>query len=550
MTDLCPACERDILPGSASQCPGCTELYCSEWCLEDRADFHVRRCTNPRRPLTTADTLTTAVYDDMFPDDPQTNEDYFFTRARAPQDKTQLLGLYIGILKYHEVKPSTLHQWRLSGTMVENIKGLYEALPAHTRGGYYAWFLKHLDIFEPRPDALKVWYCSKKCQQDEWNGHLVDCDLGRPINSADHPRAAVHRCKVPEDAATLSNYGLARVDEAGSKMLLDVYRILFEEGVRSRDIHKWQVTGNLLQEVEKHLSRLETWKTDNIVRWVGAHRYVFDSTMAVPKDDDEQTRRFSAAVVKLWSDVGDFPSQNADEIYSAIRMWSQERTDFFTFRSALKLAHPGPEVDSWLRFGFCACGDESEESFLNNTYQILSERCSYDEFLAAYENSKFIELLDAHELRPPLRHTTGGVPRDLRAVPSLMPSGDQQHLLALALPLRLALLAPAPAAGGSQITSPNPSIGAGASTGCKSSALADLEPVRMRESECKPNCDRNAVCGGPEDEPPAQSEAQRAAALACPELSGSSAGRCLQVWASSASMRPLTVKTGGKGLTI
>jgi hypothetical protein len=68
----------------------------------------------------------------MFPDDPQTNEDYFFNHVRTPEDKTHLLGLYAGILKYHDVGPSTLHEWRLSGTMVENIKALYEvslALP-------------------------------------------------------------------------------------------------------------------------------------------------------------------------------------------------------------------------------------------------------------------------------------------------------------------------------------------------------------------------------------------------------------------------------------
>jgi hypothetical protein len=68
----------------------------------------------------------TATFEDMFPDDPQTNEDYFFNRVRTPHDKTYLFGLYIGILKYHDVKPSTLHEWRLSGTMVENIKALYE----------------------------------------------------------------------------------------------------------------------------------------------------------------------------------------------------------------------------------------------------------------------------------------------------------------------------------------------------------------------------------------------------------------------------------------
>jgi hypothetical protein len=122
----CDGCGHDISRATALKCPGCSDLYCSQSYLENLADWHVRYCTNPRRPLTTADNLVTATFEDMFPDDPQTNEDYFFNRVRTPHDKTYLFGLYIGILKYHDVKPSTLHEWRLSGTMVENIKALYE----------------------------------------------------------------------------------------------------------------------------------------------------------------------------------------------------------------------------------------------------------------------------------------------------------------------------------------------------------------------------------------------------------------------------------------
>ncbi|KAJ6457953.1 hypothetical protein C8R45DRAFT_561386 [Mycena sanguinolenta] len=357
----------------------------------------------------------------MFPDDPQTNEDYFFTRVRTPHDKTFLFGLYIGVLKFHDVKPSTLHEWRLSGTMVENIKALYEPLPAANRGGYYPWFLQHLDIFEPHSNALiavsprhpcescgvsarvrcsgcqKVWYCSKKCQESDWGGHLVNCNPGRPITSADHLRAAVHRRKLPDDLNILSDYGFTRVDEVGSKILLDVYRVVFDEGVRSRDIHQWKNSGNLLQEVEKVLRRLESWKTYSVLRWFEDHRYAFDPTMAVPKHDDQnQLGILKAAQVQLWNEVGDFPSHIHDEIHShIINTWPRAKGNFFFFRSALGTGHPGPELDTWLHFGFCACQDESEEGFLGLTYRMLASYCSYDEFFTAYTNSNIIQLLDA-----------------------------------------------------------------------------------------------------------------------------------------------------------
>ncbi|KAJ6554358.1 hypothetical protein B0H19DRAFT_1220477 [Mycena capillaripes] len=424
----CLGCINEIAPGFGVQCPGCTHhdaLYCSEYCLEARADTHARRCENPRRPLTTADTLTAAAYGDMFPEDPQTNEDYFFTRARTTNDKTHLLGLYIGIIKIHEVNPSKLHGWRTSGTMVENIKALYEDIPAGSRGGYYAWFLKNVDIFEPRSTALvslaprhlcgscgvsanvrcsackKVWYCSQNCQQKDWPSHLVDCDPGRPITSADHLRAAAHRRKLfPDDLEKLSDYGFTRVDEVGGKMLLDVYRVVFDEGVRSRDLQKWKDSGLLLVEVEKLLRRLETWKTHTVMPWFERHRHALDPALPVP-EDKTPARKLEAAIVELWKKVGDFPSQNMDEISLAMRTrWSPKRMEFFSFRAMLpEVGHPAPSMEIWVTFGFCACHDESEESFLGITYKILAGRCSYDEFCTAYETYTIIQLLDAKELR-------------------------------------------------------------------------------------------------------------------------------------------------------
>ncbi|KAJ7485132.1 hypothetical protein B0H11DRAFT_2018238 [Mycena galericulata] len=344
-----------------------------------------------------------------------------------------------------------MHEWRITGTMVEKIKALYEALPAGSRGGYYAWFLKHLDLFEPHPSAVistsphhlcaacgvsatvrcsackKVWYCSKKCQQDEWSGHLVDCVPGRPITSADHLRAAVHRKKVPEDVKLLSDYGFTRVDEVGGKMLLDVYKVVFDEGIRSRDVHKWKVSGSLLAEVEALFRRLETWKTYRIMGWFTAHRYAFDPTMTVPERHDEgtMTRRIQAAQVKLWNEVGDFPSQDIDQITAAVRAYwpkEKEKMDFFFFRSMLDLCHPSPSLSNWVSFGFCACHDESEEGFLANTYQLLAKRCTYDQFLTAYTTSRIFELLDANGLRgrrmihPYLEDVLSGSPRMFKSV--------------------------------------------------------------------------------------------------------------------------------------
>ncbi|KAJ7735791.1 hypothetical protein B0H16DRAFT_128219 [Mycena metata] len=315
-----------------------------------------------------------------------------------------------------------------------------------TRGGYFPWFLQNLDIFEPRPSALislvprhlcascgvsagvrcaackNVWYCSKRCQRREWPGHLVDCNPGRPITSADRLRAAAHRKKVPQDQETSSDYGFNRVDEVGGKILLEIYRIVFEEGVRPRDLHQWKVSNRLLKEVESLLRPLEMWKTLEVMRWFENHRYALDSSMSIPEEQDSMEDRIEAAKVKLWNTVGTFPSQNLDEIYYAMKDWSKERVDVFYFRAMMGLCHPAPNLKYWVNFGFCACQDETEERFLNLTYQMLADRCSYDAFCTAYSNSTFTELLDATGLHgrrialPYLEDVLSGSPRIFKSV--------------------------------------------------------------------------------------------------------------------------------------
>ncbi|KAJ7651217.1 hypothetical protein FB45DRAFT_997856 [Roridomyces roridus] len=424
----CDWCGANLTEPPAYECPGCTERYCSPSCLEQSADWHVRRCANPCRPLTTADHLATATFNDLFPDDPQTNEDYFFTRVRTPHDKTMLFGLYIGILKYHNVKPSTLHEWRISGTMVENIKALYEPTPVQARGLYYPWFLKHLDVFEPSPTALvsvsiparhlcascgvsagvrcagckRVWYCSQKCQKDDWSGHLVDCYAisGRSITSAEHLRAAIHRRRLPDDLGILAEFGFTRVDDRGKAVLQEVYRVVFDEGIRPRELMGWQRAGNLYPELKALLDRLHFGKTYNIISWFNENQHTFDPSAPAPEPGISDAAKIRAAMVALWQRVGDVPSQNAEEILSIIgKTWPQTKADVFRFISSLQVCHPGPDLEYWVNFGFCACQDEEEERFLSQTYRMLTDWCSFDAFFNAYRTSKLADLFDAHNLR-------------------------------------------------------------------------------------------------------------------------------------------------------
>lgn len=51
------------------------------------------------------------------------------------------------------IPPKTIHDWRVRGVLVEEIKAAYYKLPADNRGGYFPWFLQNQNILDPSAAA-------------------------------------------------------------------------------------------------------------------------------------------------------------------------------------------------------------------------------------------------------------------------------------------------------------------------------------------------------------------------------------------------------------
>ncbi|KAL2867333.1 uncharacterized protein BJX67DRAFT_381047 [Aspergillus lucknowensis] len=98
--------------------------------------------------LTTADYLEIAVIKDELPDDPQTLDDYGFSRCRSWNQKSHLLGLYKGLLINLEVEVKAIDHWRREGTLVSNIIREFKRVPDKSRGAYFPWFLKHTHLVD------------------------------------------------------------------------------------------------------------------------------------------------------------------------------------------------------------------------------------------------------------------------------------------------------------------------------------------------------------------------------------------------------------------
>ncbi|KAF8133967.1 hypothetical protein EV363DRAFT_1448604 [Boletus edulis] len=198
MAKTCDYCDGESSYGEVKlrRCAGCQKVYyCSTTCQKKGWIFHIFDC-NPLQPINTAYYLARAVYRDLLPDHPQTCEDYGFNRAVTAEEKTMLFGLYVGLIKFHEIPPKTIHNWRVRGVLVDEIKAAFYKIPEHARGGYFTWFLQNEHIV-----ALAGQPLSEEALHDRTDAILVRAwrfTGGSERDSVEAIRAAIARKSVEE----------------------------------------------------------------------------------------------------------------------------------------------------------------------------------------------------------------------------------------------------------------------------------------------------------------------------------------------------------------
>src|SRR6266542_2731596 len=111
----CSICKKP----TNQRCSRChAKYYCSRPCQKKDYKKHVLSCS----PQRSADILVKNAFEDLIPTDVAVLYEYGFYNCTNPQDRSNLLGLYIGLIKFLECSASQLHSWWESGNLASKIK--------------------------------------------------------------------------------------------------------------------------------------------------------------------------------------------------------------------------------------------------------------------------------------------------------------------------------------------------------------------------------------------------------------------------------------------
>src|ERR1043166_1076567 len=105
----CIVCDKP----ANNRCSRCkVTYYCDRLCQKKDYPVHVLSC-----PLRTADTLVRNAFDDLMPTKMAVLYEYGFTNCKNIQERTMLLGVYIGLIRLMKLQclktPFMVGKWRV-----------------------------------------------------------------------------------------------------------------------------------------------------------------------------------------------------------------------------------------------------------------------------------------------------------------------------------------------------------------------------------------------------------------------------------------------------
>ena len=82
------------------------------------------------------------------PQDEAVLEDFGFNNVLSVGEKSSLFGVYAGLYRSGRFSMEDIHEWRITGILVDKIKEFYYSIAEDCCGQYFPWFLKNLHVLQ------------------------------------------------------------------------------------------------------------------------------------------------------------------------------------------------------------------------------------------------------------------------------------------------------------------------------------------------------------------------------------------------------------------
>lgn len=195
--------------------------------------------------------------------------------------------------------------------------------------------------------------------------HKAICSNGA-LTTADYLMMDCVADEIPEDPDVLRDFGFEHILAFNERSkLLGLYKGLMYLEVRSEELHSWQVSGSLANQIIEIFERRPVESRGGYFPWFVKNRNsIFPSTPPSLTEDD---------MLEQLSRSAKFLLQPSDRFQPVKDLQPDYKRSCFMFAAlVVQSQHPPPElVGPYYDFGFRACMSGAEEKALGVLYQQL-----------------------------------------------------------------------------------------------------------------------------------------------------------------------------------
>jgi len=175
-------------------------------------------------------------------------------------------------------------------------------------------------------------------------------------------------------------------------------------GIPPQTINDWRVRGVLVEEIKAAYYKIPTEFRGIYFPWFLQNQHILDPSAAA---DSQSNEKEDAMVLHSWRFTGgpetDLP---ADIRARIISMPYYRRLCHLFYMTLLSNGHPAPfEFDDlWISFGFCSCACKEQEKNLGERYQVLINKCTFDEYCDAFRSARILDLFRKNGIEVDIRY--------------------------------------------------------------------------------------------------------------------------------------------------